>query len=307
MLNFVLLLLIYMGLYTILALGQNLITGYTGLLSLCQAAFFGIGAYTTAILLTTTGLSFWIVLGISALIAGFFGFLIGLPTLRLKGDYLAIATLGFGEIVRNIILNWDSLTRGPMGINSIRQPKIFGWQIPLINNKPVYLLIIWIFVGIIYFLFKNLIKSRFGRALESIREDEVAADSMGIHVTKYKIVSFVLGSFIAGLSGSLWSVYNQSVTPETFTFMLSVMILCMVVLGGLGNNLATILGALIIVLASELPRLLGLSQFFPAEANQIIFGLILVVMMVKRPQGIFGRKKVNFELEVKNILAKTES
>ncbi len=301
MLSYVLLILIYMGLYTMLALGQNLITGYTGLLSLCQAAFFGIGAYTTAILMTTTHLGFWIVLGISVLIAGFSGFLIGLPTLRLKGDYLAIATLGFGEIVRNVILNWDSLTRGPMGINAIRQPFVFGWQIPMINNKVIYLVLIWTFVAVVYFLLKKLIKSRFGRALESIREDEIAANAMGIHVTKYKITAFVIGSMIAGFAGGFWAVYNQSVSPQTFNFMLSVMVLCMVVLGGLGNNVATILGSLIIVMASELPRLLGFARFVPAEANQILFGLILVLMMVKRPQGILGRTKMTWQIQESDV------
>ena len=298
MLNFILLLVIYMGIYSILALGQNLITGYTGLLSLCQAAFFAIGAYTAAILLTHTGIHFWIVLIIAGVLSSFCGFLIGLPTLRLKGDYLAIATLGFGEIVRNIILNWDSLTRGPMGINGIPSPNFFGFVLNP-DNKLIYSVFIWLFVFLIYLFLKRITGSRFGRALEAIREDEIAAKAMGINTVVYKIAAFSIGAFFAGIAGSLWAVYNQSVSPQTFDFMLSIMILSMAVLGGLGNNLGTLIGALILVTASELPRLLGFSSYIPAQTSQMLFGLLLVLMMIFRPQGLIGRRKTDFEKELK--------
>ena len=227
------------------------------------------------------------------MITSLFGILIGIPTLRLKGDYLAIATLGFGEIVKNIILNWDSVTRGPMGINSIPSPVIFGYTFSPFN-KIDYIILIWIIVVIIYFFLKRIVRSRFGRALEAIREDEIAASSMGINVTKYKIFAFLIGAFFAGIAGSIWAAYNGSVAIQSFDFMLSIMILCMIVLGGLGNNFAAIIGAVIIVIASELPRLLGVSHIFPPQLNQILFGLILILMMIYRPQGIIGRKKVDF-------------
>ncbi len=299
MINFLLLILIYTGLYALLALGQNIITGFTGLLSLCAAGFFAIGSYTTAILTVNYGWSFWFTIPLAGVLAALAGALIGLPTLRLKGDYLAIATLGFGEIIRNVILNWDSLTRGPMGINGIPMPTIFGM---VINpyRKWGYLTLVWIFVIVFYFLLKRLTRSRMGRALEAIKEDEIAAYSMGINTTKYKVWAFMVGAFVAGCAGSLQAGFTLSVTPNTYTFMVSVMVLCMVVLGGMGNHLAVILGALIIQLAAEFPRLLGLSSTVPPQFKQIVFGLILVIMMIYRPQGIVGRKKVNYDKFVGN-------
>lgn len=294
MINFVLLLVIYIGIYAILALGLNIVTGYGGMLSLCQAAFFAIGAYTTAIMMSQAGdVSFWVLILMSGLLATVLGFVIGLPTIRLGGDYLAIATLGFAEITRNGILNWDSLTRGPMGITGIPRVSIFGFELNPIE-KTSYVILVWLFVGITYFILRRIMRSRLGRALEAIREDEVAAFSMGINTTKYKVFAFAIASFFGGIAGTFWSLYNQSVSPNTFTFMLSVMILCMVVLGGMGNHHGAILGAVLITVAGEFPRLMGFSSVVPPQFKQIIFGLILVSMMVFRPQGILGRKKVDF-------------
>ena len=296
--EFILLLLIYFGIYTILALGLNLIAGYTGLLSLCQAAFFAIGAYTTAIIMAKSPDLYVEAFILSGVIASLFGILIGLPTLRLKGDYLAIATLGFGEIVKNIIVNWDALTRGPFGISGFKGPNLFGFEI---TEKISYLIFIWGIAVVSYILLRRFVSSRFGRALEAIREDETAASAMGINIVKYKILAFTVGAFFAGIAGSLWASYNHSVSPNTFDFMLSIMVLCMVVLGGLGNNLGTIMGAAIIVITSELPRLLGFSNIIPPQFNQIFFGLILVFMMIYRPQGLLGRSKTGFG---RNILRK---
>ena len=289
MLNFILLIMIYTGIYALMAIGQNLITGYVGLLSLTQAGFFAIGSYATAILSVTYGWNFWATVPAAALIAGFFGLLIGLPTLRLKGDYLAIATLGFGEIVRNILNNWDSLTNGPMGIQRIPMISIFGVQISP-YTKWGFLVIVWVFVLISYLLFERLAKSRIGRALEAIREDEIAASSMGINTTNYKVWAFVLGAAVAGIAGSLQAEFILSVTPGAFTFMVSIMVLCMVVLGGMGNFKAVILGAFLIQFVSYFPQLVGLSNVIPPQFKQVLFGLILVVMMIWRPQGILGRE-----------------
>lgn len=303
--DFLMVLFIYMGIYAISALGLNLIVGYTGLLSLCQAAFLAIGAYTTAIIMTTTGTGFWYVMVIAGLGAALSGIIIGIPTLRLKGDYLAIATLGFGEIVKNVILNWDTMTRGPMGINGIPPVNFFGMKITLLDKLP-WMLIIWAFVLITYFLIRRIVRSRIGRALEAIREDEIAASSMGINTAKYKIGAFTVGAFFAGLAGSLYAGYTQSVAPNTFDFMMSVMILCMIVLGGLGRNIAAVAGAIIIVLADFAPRLLGISNIIPPQLNQVLFGLILVLMMIYRPQGIIGRKKLNYARILKEKIQTVE-
>lgn len=290
MLNFTLLIFIYTGIYALMAIGQNVITGYVGLLSLTQAGFFAIGSYVTAILSVTYGWNFWFTVPLAGLIAGCFGVLIGLPTLRLKGDYLAIATLGFGEIVRNVLNNWDSLTNGPMGIQRIPMITIFGYQISP-YEKWGFLVLVWIFVLVFYVLFERLAKSRMGRALEAIREDEIAASAMGINTTLYKVWAFALGAFAAGIAGSLQAEFILSVTPGVFTFMVSIMVLCMVVLGGMGNFKAVILGAFIIQFISYFPQLVGLSNIIPPQFKQVLFGLILVVMMIWRPQGILGREK----------------
>jgi len=305
MLNFILLIFIYIGIYAISALGLNLIVGYTGLLSLCQAAFLGIGAYSTAVLMTALNFGFWEAMLISGAIAALCGMLIGIPTLRLKGDYLAIATLGFGEIVRNIIVNWDSVTKGPMGINGIPGPNFFGFMFSSMD-KVSWVILIWVIVGISYYFVRRVVRSRVGRALEAIREDEIAASAMGINTAKYKIGAFTTGAFLAGIAGSLFASYNQSVAPLTFDFMMSIMILCMAVLGGLGNNFATVVGAVIIVIASEIPRLLGISHVIPPQLNQVIFGFILVLMMIYRPQGIIGRVKLNYAKIVKEEILHLE-
>jgi len=305
MVDFVLLIFIYTGIYAISALGLNLIVGYTGMLSLCQAAFIAIGAYCAAILMTFLHISFWYALLASGLLAAFFGILIGIPTLRLRGDYLAIATLGFGEIVKNIILNWDSVTRGPMGINGIPGPNFFGFVLSSMDKIP-WVIFIWLIVLLTYILIRRVVRSRVGRALESIREDEIAASAMGINIAKYKVGAFTCGAFFAGVAGALFAAFNQSVAPLTFDFMMSIMILCMVVLGGLGNSFATVIGTILIVFTSELPRLLGVSHIIPPQLNQVLFGFILVFMMIYRPQGIIGRVKLNYGKIIKEEILELE-
>lgn len=286
--NFFLLILIYSGIYALMAIGQNCITGYTGMLSLCHAGFFCIGCYTTAIMCKTFGLSWWLSVPVAAILAGLVGFLIGLPTLRLKGDYLCIATLGLGEIIRNIATNLN-----PVGYTSIPRATLFGYQFSS-RDKITFLILVWAFVVFFYFLFRQLAHSRLGRALTAIREDEVAAQSNGINVTKYKVGAFTLGAAVGGVAGCLMTAYSLNVQPSTFTFMVSVMVLCMVVLGGMGNGLGVILGAFIIQFISYFPQLTGLSNVIPAQAKQIIFGLILVLMMIFAPQGILGRDKYRY-------------
>ncbi len=288
MINFFMLILIYSGVYALMAIGQNCITGSTGMLSLCHAGFFCIGSYATAIVCKVFGLSFWLSLPVAAIAAGFVGFLIGVPTLRLKGDYLCIATLGLGEIIRNIATNIN-----PVGINSIPRASLFGYQFAS-RNKMAFIFLIWAFVIIFYILFQQLAHSRLGRAMTAIREDEVAAQSNGINVTKYKISSFVLGAAIGGIAGCFQTTYTLTVSPSSYTFMVSVMVLCTVVLGGMGNAKAVILGAFIIQFISYFQQLTGLTNVIPPQANQMIFGLILVVMMIWRPQGLLGRDKYRY-------------
>ena len=230
MLNFFQLIIIYAGIYALMAIGQNCITGNTGMLSLCHAGFYCIGSYVTAIICKTMGLPFWFSLPVAAVAAGLVGFLIGVPTLRLKGDYLCIATLGLGEIIRNIATNVN-----PVGINSVPRATLFGYQFSS-RNKLTFILLIWFFVMIAYVLFRQLAHSRIGRAMIAVREDEVAAQSNGINVTKYKIGAFTLGAAIGGVAGCFATAYTLTVSPGSYTFMVSVMVLCMVVLGGMART-----------------------------------------------------------------------
>ncbi len=269
------------GLYIVLALGLNIVVGQAGLLNLGFVAFYAIGAYTYAILSTVYGLSFWPGLAAGALSAAGFAVLLGLPTLKLRGDYFAIVTLGLGEITRIILNNWDTMTGGPNGISKIGRPVIAGYS--LTTTMDFYYLILVIAV-ITVFGMHRLIASRVGRAWIAIREDEVAAEAMGINTFKLKLLAFVIGSAVAGFAGVFFAAKMAFVSPESFTFFESVMILCMVVLGGMGSIPGIVLGALLLITLPEVFR-----DF--QDYRMIAFGAALVLMMIFRPQGLLGAAK----------------
>ncbi len=270
--------LIMFGIYSILALGLNVIVGFSGLLNLGFAAFYAIGAYTYAIVNTKLGIGFWQAIPLSLLAATISGLVLSIPALRLRGDYFAIVTLGFGEIVRLILNNWDSLTNGPNGISGIMPPSFLGYSISSIKN---YYYIVFLFVLFTLFIVRRIELSRIGRAWLAIKGDEIAASSMGIDTTRYKIYASAFGAFWAGLAGILFASKMRFVSPESFTFLESILILCMVILGGIGNTYGTIIGALILVLLPEILRELQLYRM-------LILGIGLVLLMVFRPQGIIG-------------------
>ena len=270
------------GIYIILALSLNLLTGFTGQVSLGHAAFYGLGAYASALLSINFDLPFIITVLAGGLTAAFFGFLLGLPTLRLNGAYLSIVTLGFCEITRLVGLNWMGLTRGPMGLTGIPFPRIFGW---IVDSDREYFYLILVLVIITWIALNNLIKSRTGRAFISIREDELAAEAMGINPLKYKVIAFTIAAFFAGVSGSFYAHYATFIDPQSFTFDESIQILSMVILGGMGSNLGVALGAIILVSVPELLR--GLQEY-----RMLIYGAVLVIMMLIRPQGLLGGIKI---------------
>ncbi|WP_333653672.1 ABC transporter permease subunit [Dissulfurispira sp.] len=273
--------LIMSGIYILLALGLNIIVGFTGLLNLGFAAFYAIGAYTYAILNTKIGLGFWASLPISASLAALAGLLLAIPALRLRGDYLAIVTLGFGEIVRLVLNNWDSLTNGPNGITGISRPLLMGFSFAQLEYYYYLVFVIVIFAVVVI---KRVESSRIGRAWIAIKENEIAASSMGINTTKYKLYAFTFGTFWAGIAGILFSAKMQFVSPESFTFMESILILSMIILGGIGNTHGAIIGAFILVI---LPEVLREVQLY----RMLILGIGLVLLMIFRPQGILGGVK----------------
>ena len=278
--------LVITGIYVILTLSLNLVVGYTGLAALGHAAFSCVGAYASSLLALNYGLSPWIGLIVGACVAAILGALIGIPSLRLKGDYLAIATFGFGVIVYSGAKNWVSLTRGPMGLPGIPGFSVFGLQL---SEVWTYLILVAIFVFLTYFVIRRVVNSPFGRILRGIREDEIAALAMGKNVNKYKIMVFVIGAFFAGIAGSLYAHYITFIDPSSFTVMESIAILLMVVFGGMGSLPGSFVGAAILVIFPELLRFLGMPSSVAAPLRQMIYGLLLIVLMLKRPQGILGK------------------
>jgi branched-chain amino acid transport system permease protein len=278
--------LVITGIYVILTLSLNLVLGYTGLASLGHAAFACVGAYASSLLALKFGLSPWLGLLIGAGAAALIGLIIGFPSLRLKGDYLALATFGLGVIVYSVAKNWVSLTRGPMGLPGIPSFSIFGYEFSKVWH---YLVIVLVFVVLTYFVIRRVVNSPFGRTLQAIREDEVAALAMGKNVNKYKLTVFVIGAFFAGIAGSLYAHYITFIDPSSFTVMESIMILLMVVFGGMGSLGGSFVGAAILVILPEMLRFLGMPISIAAPLRQMIYGLLLIILMLKRPQGILGK------------------
>jgi len=274
------------GIYSILALSLNLVVGYTGLVSLGHAAFFGIGAYISALLALNLGISPWIGLIAGACGAAVFGVVIGMPSLRLKGDYLALATFGAGMIVYSIAKNWVSLTRGPMGLPGIPGFSVFGLSL---ESTWLYLILVIVFTLVTVFVLQRLVGGAYGRVLRSIREDEIASETLGKYVAKYKLQVFVVGAFFAGIAGSLYAHYITFIDPSSFTVMESITILLMVIFGGMGSIKGSLVGAIMLVLFPEILRFLGMPSSIAAPTRQMIYGLLLVVFMIKRPQGLLGK------------------
>ena len=278
--------LIISGIYIILTLSLNLILGYTGIPALGHIAFACVGAYTSSLLALNYGISPWVGLLIGAVFASLLGLVIGFPSMRLKGDYLALATFGFGVIVYSISKNWVDLTRGPMGLPGIPKFSVFEFEL-----QPVwaYLILVVVFVAVTGFAIRRIVHSPFGRILRSIRDDEIASLSIGTNINKYKLIVFVIGAFFAGIAGSLYAHYITFIDPSSFTVMESIAVLLMVVFGGMGNIKGSFIGALILVIFPEMLRFLGMPSSVAAPLRQMIYGLLLIVLMLKRPQGIIGQ------------------
>ncbi|MEA1910568.1 MAG: high-affinity branched-chain amino acid ABC transporter permease LivM [Spirochaetota bacterium] len=278
--------------YVVLGLGLNIVVGLGGLLHLGYAAFYAVGAYTYALLNYHFGLSFWICLPIGAGLATIMGILLAIPVLRLRGDYLAIVTLGFGEVIRIVLENWNGLSFGPSGIANIPRPGFFGMTFKL-QTATIYIYFIMIAMVIFtIFVVRRLENSRTGRAWIAMREDEIATEAMGIDITKSKVTTFALGAFWAGMVGVIFAAKTTFINPASFTLWESVMILCVVVIGGMGSIVGVVVGALILILLPEYLRAFS-------EYRMLIFGAILVIMMVFRPGGIISNIRKIYKFEPK--------
>jgi branched-chain amino acid transport system permease protein len=268
--------------YVVLGLGLNIVVGLAGLLDLGYVAFYAVGAYTYALLHQHFGIGFWTALPLGGLMAALFGILLGFPVLRLRGDYLAIVTLGFGEIIRLILENWNEFSSGPSGIANIPRPSFFGAELSLAEVTAYMYYLMLALVIFTVFVVARLENSRIGRAWIALREDEVACQAMGIDKTRTKLTAFALGATWAGMMGVVFAAKTTFVNPASFTFLESAMILSIVVLGGMGSIAGVIIAALILILLPEYLR------YFRAflDFRMLLFGAIMVIMMVFRPEGI---------------------
>ncbi|AEC19714.1 leucine/isoleucine/valine transporter permease subunit [Pusillimonas sp. T7-7] len=295
--------------YVMLGLGLNIVVGFAGLLDLGFVGFYAVGAYTYALLYHWAGWGFWEALPFAGGMSALFGFLLGFPVLRLRGDYLAIVTLGFGEIIRLLLINLYTLTGGPDGISGVPKPTVFGF--PMARRAPegvttfhelvgwnydtqdviIFLYLMALCLALItLFVSNRVIRMPIGRAWEALREDEIACRSLGLNPTRIKLSAFTMGAMFAGFGGAFFAARQGLVNPESFTFIESALILAIVVLGGMGSQVGVILAAIILTVVPEIAR-----EF--AEYRMLIFGLVMVLMMMWRPQGLLPVKRPQVELK----------
>ena len=298
--------------YVMLGWGLNIVVGLAGLLDLGYVAFYAVGAYSYALLATSFGLSFWACLPLAGILAAFWGILLGFPVLRLRGDYLAIVTLAFGEIIRVVVLNWASLTGGPNGISGIPRPSFFGLPFSMggepgsfahafgLEPSPSHRVIFLYYLILGLALLTNWVTLRLrrqplGRAWEALREDEIACRALGINITTTKLSAFALGAMFGGFAGAFFATRQAFISPESFTFIESAIILAIVVLGGLGSQLGVAIAALVMIGGFEVFRDLD-------EWRMLVFGGAMVVIMVLRPRGLVGTRTPSVALGRKRAI-----
>lgn len=281
--DYILYILILVDIYIILAVSLNLLMGFTGLVSMAHAGFMAIGAYATTILLVKMEMNFLLTIPIGVFLAGLVSALLALPSLRVKGEHYIIASFGLQIILYNILLNWVSLTNGPYGFSGIPRPKIFGFTFATYRS---YLILATLITFVCGFLIWRVTRSRFGLVLKAIREDEIAASSLGKNVNRFKVVTFVVGSSIAAVAGSLYASAISFIDPFCFTVHDSIFILAVVIIGGTGNIFGSALGALLLISLPELLKFLHVAESIAAPLRQMIYGALLVIFMRFRPQGI---------------------
>jgi len=283
-------LLILVAIYGILSISLNLMMGMTGLFNLGLAAFYGIGAYTSAILSRTFGVSVWLSLLAGILMSALIGFLMGLPTLRLVGDYLAVVTMGLGEIARAVFKNWVPVTRGPMGLPGIPHISFFGVQLA----GSSFLVVALVFLALAYLVAERIRVSPFGRVLRAVREDEMGAQALGKDTYWFKMISLVVGSALCGAAGGLFAHYMNFIDPSTFIMWLTFFIFLAVMMGGLGNTLGAVAATAVLMAVREGLRFAGLPSSIAAPLQQLLFGLILILMTIFVPRGLIPERKPRY-------------
>ncbi|MCL2439642.1 MAG: branched-chain amino acid ABC transporter permease [Alphaproteobacteria bacterium] len=280
---------ILFSIYGVLALSLNMVVGMAGLLSLAQAAFYGIGAYATAIGMTELGLNFFVSLGLGAVINIVAAGIVGRILSRWKSDYYAVVSMGFSIIVFSVLLNWKELTRGPLGIFGIPKPSIFGYSI---DTNLGFLMLCLFILGIVFGIYRWIDRSSFGRAAKAIREDEQLAQVMGYPTRRIKSILFGLSAVVAGVAGGLFASYIAFIDPTTFQVKEGIFLFTIIIIGGLASSRGAVLGALILLSLPEVLRFIGLPFSIAAQMQQIIYGSALVLMMVFKPKGFLGKYRM---------------
>lgn len=283
--NYLLHVLVMISIYSILALSLNLLVGYTGLLSLCHAAFYGVGAYASTLLVINLGFGFIPSLLLAMAAAAFLSFTISVPSLRLKGDYFVLASLGFQVIAFTVLYNWMSLTQGPFGISDIPRPEIFGVEISTLLSYVVFSGAIAL---ICILLLSLVMRSPFGRVLKAIREDEIATAALGKNVFRFKITAFVIAAAFAAVSGGLFAGYVRYIDPLSFNLAESVFILSIIIIGGTGNIVGPLIGTVLMIVLPEALRFLQIPDIIAPNIRQIIYGGLILALMRYRPGGLRG-------------------
>jgi len=286
--NYIFHILTMINIYLILSLSLNILVGYTGLLSICHAAFYGIGAYISAVLVTKLGINLFFALPIAVIGTMVLSLPVSIPSVRLKGDYFILTTFAFQIIVFDVLYNWVSLTKGPYGISGIPSPSFFGYLI----TGPVKYFFFSLIISILCFVFINIVlKAPFGQVLKAIREDETLAQALGKNVTKFKIQAFAVASGLAAISGVLFAHYVSYIDPTSFTLDESIFLLSIVLIGGPGNIKGPIFGTFLLLIIPEILRFLGIPDTIAPNIRQMIYGLLLIIFMYFRPQGVAGEYK----------------
>jgi|SRR3989344_9023 len=287
--DYVIHLLILIGIFSILGLSLNLVVGYTGLLSITQAAFYGIGAYTTAILMRALGMNFFLSMLIGIVATIVISSIIGTVLSKFKDDYYALGSFGFNIIIYSVMLNWQGLTRGPLGLPGIGRPELFGL---ILSENGAFLILVIILTVFVFLLSQAITRSSFGRVLMAIREDEKVIQVFGYRTHSYKLLIFIVSAGMASIAGSLFASYITFIDPSSFVLMESIFILAIIILGGLANNKGAVLGAIIMILLPEALRFVGFPTEIAAQMRQVVYGVLLIILMIYRPQGVMGNYKL---------------
>ena len=286
--NYVFSIFILIAVYSLLSVSLDLIMGHGGMFHMGHGGFFAVGAYAGALLTTALNLPFFIELLLAGVIAAVFGMLIGFPAIRLKGDYITFCSYGFAVVIYTVVNNWMEVTNGPIGISGLRRPELFGISF---SSLPMYLLLCVVICAVCFVIVYRIIHSPYGQSIQATREDEIATYACGVNVASLRVQVFCIGAFFAGIAGVLYIHYMMLCDPTGFKVATSSLLVSMVIIGGMGSMKGAIAGAALVIGVPELLGLLGLPSAYTEQLQNILYSLLLIVIILKRPQGLFGKLK----------------